>query len=515
MKRAIISVYYKSELSELVSYLDKNNYQIYSTGGTFTHITSLVESIDSLINISDYTNSPEICNGRVKTLHPKIFGGILGDRNNDTHKLDLNKIRADFFDLVVVNLYPFSETLSLTDDQDKILEQIDIGGHTLIRAAVKNYKDITVLTHPNQYKDFITERYDNLYFAKKAIEHIMKYDIAINNWFNQDVVGHSYKKVRELKYGLNPYMKPCYVYLKDDNENPITILNGNPGYINLLDANNAIRLVLETKLLMNRDCCASFKHNSPAGVASTNTLSDLEKELYKPNSHDSLPEATFLAARNIDPKSSFGDMIAYSGVVDMHMAIRLKKYVSDGIIAYDYNPAALDILKTKKKGKYVILKQQHLINQQLYRDVNGTTLVQPSNDSFFLAPDNTNLPDYVITDMQLGYITLKYTQSNSVCYVYKGRVIGIGSGQQNRVDCVELAGNKANEWLSRHKIEQAELTLVSDAFFPFPDNIDVANKYNVKYIAQPGGSIRDKLIEKACQKYKIKMVYTNLRAFTH
>jgi len=514
-KNALISVYDKTHLEYLATYLDDNGYTIYSTGGTYTILEKIVKNV---INIADYTKSPEICDGRVKTLHPKIFGGLLGKRDTESHVKDMESINAIFFDLVVVNLYPFEETLKdLKNTELDILEQIDIGGHSLIRASVKNYKQVTILTNPIQYRHFmeVGQSINNVSYAKEAINHIMKYDIAINNWFNEpDKIGICYDFESGLKYGLNPYMKPAGVYRPNNTSPPYSILNGNPGYINLLDANNAIRLVLEVQQQLGTLCCASFKHNSPAGV-------------YTDYSASLKPVDILQKTRDIDPKSSFGDFIGFSGTMDKYMALQLKKYVSDGIIGYDYEPDALDLIKCKKAGTYIIMKQQELVNKIEYRDVNGVTLTQPSNNMVLsvgelLACNKVNIdqdvPERVLKDMILGFITLKYTQSNSICFVYDGHVIGIGAGQQNRVDCIEIAGNKAKIWLERHNLTDTiplDITLVSDAFMPFPDNVQKAHEYNVKYIAQPGGSVRDNLIKDECEKLNIGMIFTGKRVFTH
>ena len=268
----------------------------------------------------------------------------------------------------------------------------------------------------------------------------------------------------------------------------------------------AIHLVLEVKEQLGVDCCASYKHNSPAGVVIATDDKDAA--------------TTFFESRNIDPKSSFGDFIGYSGTVDEGMASILKKYVSDGIIAADYTPEALEILKSKKRGAYIILQQSELPTGMEYRDVNGVTLAQPSNMSVLNRDKILGVPDENIrNDMALGYITMKYTQSNSVCFVNKGRVIGIGAGQQNRVDCINIAGEKAKEWFMRkYDINiwaEENIVMVSDAFLPFADNVESAAEYNVKYILQPGGSIRDKEIRDACTKHSIVMVCSDLRAFTH
>lgn len=505
IKRSLISVFNKQNLNNLVPFLEQNNYIIYSTGGTMKEILKYIKDKTKVISISDYTKSPEICDGRVKTLHPKIFGGLLGLRTNESHVHDIMRIKANFFDLVVVNLYPFEQVLKNNpENKDILLENIDIGGHTLLRAACKNYKFINVLSDPSQYNDFILNKTNNKELARYAMSKIMKYDIAINNWFNMEdneTVGVSYDKVRPMKYGLNPYMKPSNIYKKNGQSVPFEVLNGNPGYINLLDVQYAIRLVTEVKSQLYIDCCASFKHNSPAGVAI-----------------GEIPALTFKTARECDPKSSFGDIISYSGVVNKDMAEILKKCVSDGIVAFNYTDEALNLLKKKKKGNYLILKQQNIHNGIEFRDVNGVTLTQPTNDSILSRTKLVDVPLNIQNDMILGYITLKYTQSNCVCYVYDGKVVGIGSGQQNRVDCVKLAGEKAKLWFAQQGINfrwNDKLILVSDAFFPFADNIEMAAVYNVRYILQPGGSIRDEEVKDACNKYNIKMICSGQRVFTH
>ena len=519
-KNALISVFDKQNLDILVPYLEDQNYHIYTTGGTMKTVLEYVKDKCIVHSISDYTEFPEICQGRVKTLHPRIYGGILGLRSNTEHLQDLKKNNIELFDLVVVNLYPFEKVLAENTEEALLLENIDIGGHTLMRASSKNYKYISVLSDPNQYDDFINKTITNLELAKQAMKNVMGYDIAINNWFNNEeckTTGHTFTKVCDLKYGLNPYMKPSYICTKNNDESPFKILNGNIGYINLLDMNYAIRLVLETKNELLTDCCASFKHNSPAGVAIIDDLTEFEYKLYNVTKNSlSHAKNTLLRTRNIDPKSSFGDIIGYSGIVDKEMATILKRLISDGIIAADYTEEALNILKTKKDGKYLIVKQNSLVERPEYRDINGVTLVQPTNNSSLNRDILHILPDYIQRDMVLGYTTLKYTQSNSVCFVYRGRVIGIGAGQQNRVDCIRIAGEKVKQWLIRHELDQdIGLTLISDAFLPFVDNVEVANEYNVKYILQPGGSVRDTEIEESCKKYGIKMILSNQRVFTH
>lgn len=491
MPNAIVSVSDKKGLNILVPFLEKNNFIIYSTGSTYKYISTFIQDINNLQLISDFTNSPEICDGRVKTLHPKIFGGILGDKKNKNHINDVINSNGVFFDLVIVNLYPFQEKVLEDEDDSTIIENIDIGGHSLIRAAMKNYEYVSVLTSPKLYQDYMERKINNRELAGLAAKHILEYDDAINNWFNEEITNVYYIE-KPMKYGLNPYMKPSNILVKNNKTPLFEIINGNPSYINMLDCENAIKLSLEARNALGEDFCTSFKHTSPAGVGKT-----------------------FLEARNIDPKSSFGDIIGFSGVVDENMASHIKTVVSDGIIAYDYTKEAIDILKSKKKGNYLIMKQQKLDYGIQLRDVNGVTLMQPSNHTIYVCEDE-NIPLHIRRDITLGYITLKYTQSNSVCFVYDGKVIGIGAGQQNRVDCIKIAGEKAIDWLDRNKINLGkELILVSDAFFPFKDNVETAHNYGVSYICQPGGSIRDEEIIARAKELNIEMILSNMRAFTH
>jgi len=491
MPNAIISVSDKSQLNILVPFLEKNNYIIYSTGSTYNHISAFIKDINNLQLISDFTNSSEICDGRVKTLHPKIFGGILGDRHNIKHVSDVISTNGVFFDLVVVNLYPFQEKFEETNDENILLENIDIGGHSLIRAAMKNYKNVDILISPLYYEDYISGDLDKRDLASIAIRHILDYDSAINNWFNDEFT-NTYSIEKAMKYGLNPYMKPSDILSKNGKSPLFEIINGSPSYINMLDCENAIKLTLEARNALGENFCASFKHTSPAGVGKT-----------------------FLEARNIDPKSSFGDIIGFSGTIDKEMALQIKGVVSDGIIAYDYSMDAIEILKNKKKGNYLIMKQKKLDYGIQLRDVNGVTLMQPSNYSIYVCEDE-NIPLKIRRDITLGYITLKYTQSNSVCFVYDGKVIGIGAGQQNRVDCIKIAGFKAKEWLDRNNIIlNQNLILLSDAFFPFKDNVEVAHNYGVSYIVQPGGSIRDAEIITCAEELGIDMIFNDMRVFTH
>ena len=388
----------------------------------------------------------------------------------------------------------------------------------------------------------------------------------------------------ELKYGCNPNQKPSKIYMNDGTDLPIQVLNGRPGYINFLDAFNGWQLVRELKKATGLPAATSFKHVSPAGAAVGLPLTDVLKKIYWV---DDLPELSPLAcayarARGADRMSSFGDFIALSDVCDASTAGIIKREVSDGVIAPGYTDEALEILKSKKKGNYNIIQidENYVPNPVEHKEVFGITFEQGRNeieinDALFenIVTKNKDLPENVIIDMKIALITLKYTQSNSVCYVKDGQAIGIGAGQQSRVHCTRLAGNKADNWLLRQcpkvlnlpfidtigradrdnaidnyigeeymdvlaegawqrvfkekpEVFSAEekrewlsrmdgAVLGSDAFFPFSDNVERAKKSGVKYIVQPGGSIRDDAVIDCCDKYNMVMVFNGVRLFHH
>ena len=388
----------------------------------------------------------------------------------------------------------------------------------------------------------------------------------------------------ELKYGCNPNQKPSRIFMKDDSDLPIEVLNGKPGYINFLDAFNSWQLVKELKTATGLPAAASFKHVSPAGAAVATELSDTLKKIYFVVDLELSPLASAYAkARGADRMSSYGDWAALSDVCDKETALLLKREVSDGIIAPGYTDEALEILKTKKRGNYNIVKidPNYTPAPQEYKDVFGVTFQQGRNelkiDEEFLTKniitENKELPEEAKRDLLIALITLKYTQSNSVCYAKDGQAIGVGAGQQSRIHCTRLAGNKADIWylrqhpkclnlpfkedirrpdrdntidvyisddyedvladgtweqfftekpepLSREEKKEwlstfSGVSLGSDAFFPFGDNIERAKRSGVQYVAQPGGSIRDDNVIDTCNKYNMTMCFTGIRLFHH
>ena len=390
-------------------------------------------------------------------------------------------------------------------------------------------------------------------------------------------------KELELKYGCNPNQKPSRIFMKEG-DLPITVLNGKPGYINLLDALNGWQLVKELKKATGLPAATSFKHVSPAGAAVGLPLTEVERKIYWVDDMGELSQlaSAYARARGADRMSSFGDFISLSDICDVSTAKIIKREVSDGIIAPGYEPEALEILKAKKKGNYAVLQidEKYIPNPVEYKDVYGVTFEQGRNELVIdealfanVVTNNKEIPKQAKIDLAIAMITLKYTQSNSVCYAKDGQAIGIGAGQQSRIHCTRLAGNKADNWYLRQSpkvlalpfkegigradrdntidvymsddymdvladgvwenffTEKPEVftreekrawldqmngvALGSDAFFPFGDNIERAHRSGVQYIAQPRGSIRDDNVIETCNKYDIAMCFTGIRLFHH
>jgi phosphoribosylaminoimidazolecarboxamide formyltransferase / IMP cyclohydrolase len=546
-KNAIISVSDKSNIEKLSAFLLKNDYTIYSTGGTYRVLTeSNPNYVSKIIQISDLTGFPEILDGRVKTLHPKIYGGLLANLDIQSHKEQLEKHSIPIFSLLVVNLYPF--------EQKNSIENIDIGGVSLIRAASKNYNHVTVLTNPNDYDEFqnfypnTTLDYRKV-LAAKGFTHTSHYDSLIHRFLNDKTV--------ELKYGMNPHQKPASVSCLSNNKDAFEVINGTLGYINVLDFIHGWLTVYEIGRATGKVTYISMKHTSPAGLAiGTNVSEDMLSIFGIPEElQNELTEGAraFIKCRNCDPLSSFGDFICCNSIVDEVTAKLIKREVCDGIAALGFTDSALEILKSKKGGKFIIIKMNEDYCEQMLKtgwteskEMYGLKLSQPSNNWI------CNREDFDSDDAVIAYCVLKYSQSNNVSMVYDGQLLGLGCGQQNRVACVKLAGEKANIWKLRHHPEVIEyykgldttmkrqekinsvydyikryysrlsyncpninITLGSDGFFPFTDNIIEAHKFGVTNILQPGGSIMDEKVEEKCRELNITMKNVGTRMFYH
>jgi phosphoribosylaminoimidazolecarboxamide formyltransferase/IMP cyclohydrolase len=492
IKRALLSVSDKSGLVDLAKCLAGHGVELLSTGGT---AKAMREAGLTVKDVSEYTGSQEILDGRVKTLHPKIHGGILAVRGNAKHDSERKEADIEDIDLVVLNLYAFEATVAKGSSFDTCVENIDIGGVSLssrllfagsqcsvltfrpqpsmLRSSAKNHKYVTIASSPAQYSELLEELNANdgctslslrRQFAASAYALSAAYDSAISSWFMGELGGAApvtsrvYKHELTLKYGCNPHQTPAGLYSIVGTGMPFETLNGTPGYINLLDALNAWQLVKELKVATGLPAAASFKHVSPAGAAVSVELSDVERAVYECSDIELTPSATaYIRARNADPMSSFGDFAALSDIVDEATAKVLKREVSDGIIAPGYEPAALEILKAKKGGKFIVL-QAHASFQPPsveYRELYGMTFQQKRNDAVLtvakLADVRTKegLAESAQRDLTVANVAIKYTQSNSVGYSRSGQMVGVGAGQQSRVDCVKLAGRKVKVWHMR------------------------------------------------------------------
>ncbi|XP_073815203.1 bifunctional purine biosynthesis protein ATIC [Musca autumnalis] len=586
-KIALLSVSDKTGLLDLGKNLSALGFQLVASGGTATALRNAGLAVK---DVSDITGAPEMLGGRVKTLHPAVHGGILA-RLTPSDQADMQKQNFDYISLVVCNLYPFVNTVSKPDvTVADAVENIDIGGVTLLRAAAKNHDRVTVICEASDYAKVLQELQQNgdttletrKLLALKAFTHTATYDDAISDYFRKQY--SSGVSQLNLRYGMNPHQKPAQIFTQLE-KLPLRVVNASPGFINLCDALNGWQLVRELKKALGLPAATSFKHVSPAGAAVGNPLSKEQAKLCMVDDlYDSLtPLATAYArARGADRMSSFGDFVALSDVCDVVTAKIISREVSDGIIAPGYEPAALEILKKKKNGAYCILEMDPNYEPSVLerKTIFGLTLEQKRNDAVIdpslfsnVVTKQKQLPESAVRDLIVATIALKFTQSNSVCYARDGQVIGIGAGQQSRIHCTRLAGEKAdNWWLRQHPrvagmkfkagVKRAEISnaidnyvngtvgkdmpfaqfeamfeevppqlteqekldwlkqlngvaLGSDAFFPFRDNIDRARLSGVSYIASPSGSTNDAGVIAACDEHGIIMAHTNLRLFHH
>ncbi|ODM24183.1 Bifunctional purine biosynthesis protein ADE17 [Aspergillus cristatus] len=590
-KSAIISVYDKTGLLDLAKGLVQQNVRLLASGGTAKLIREAGFPVE---DVSAITNAPEMLGGRVKTLHPAVHGGILA-RNIETDEKDLAEQKIAKVDYVVCNLYPFKETVKKVNVTiEEAVEEIDIGGVTLLRAAAKNHARVTILSDPQDYPEFLKELEageindaSKQKYALKAFEQTADYDSAISGFFRKQYA--SGEQHLTLRYGTNPHQKPASAYVPQG-KLPFTVRNGSPGYVNLLDALNAWALVKELKQALGLPAAASFKHVSPAGAAVGVPLNEKERKVYMVDDIAGIESSglaqAYARARGADRMSSFGDILALSDVVDVPTAKIVSREVSDGVIAAGYTPEALEILSKKKGGKYLVLEMDETYNPPAVetRTLYGVQLTQARNDAVIspqktfntiITPKNTeSLPESALRDLTVATLALKYTQSNSVCYALNGQVVGLGAGQQSRIHCTRLAGDKTDNWWMRfhervlnikwkqgtkradksnaidllcsgqtprndaEKVEYervfaevpapftqeerdawlSQLTNVavsSDAFFPFIDNVFRAARSGVKYIAAPSGSQNDGPVFETAEKLGISFVEQGTRLFHH
>ncbi|PWN53019.1 AICARFT/IMPCHase bienzyme [Violaceomyces palustris] len=470
---AILSVYDKTGLLDLARGLAAKGVRLLGSGGTAKMVREAGLEIG---DVSDITKAPEMLGGRVKTLHPAVHGGILAQTGKESDRKDLEVQGIAPIDIVVCNLYPFEETIARDPAPTlaQAVEEVDIGGVTLLRAAAKNHERVWILSDPKDYAKFLEEygsqgekaQASRNLLALKAFSHTAKYDEAISDYFRKQyasVASSSAGVVQQfpLRYGANPHQKPAQAFVTEG-EMPVKALAGSPGYINLLDGLNAWALVKELAQSTGLPAAASFKHVSPAGAAVAVPLSEVEAKAYFVDDLGELsPLATaYSRARGADRMSSFGDFIGLSHVCDAQTARIIGREVSDGVIAPGYEPEAFEILSKKKGGKYCVLQIDPAYEPSLVetRQVYGISMQQRRNDAVIdkslfsnVVSAKKDIPESALLDLTVATLALKYTQSNSVCYALHGQVIGLGAGQQSRIHCTRLAGSKVdNWWLRQH-----------------------------------------------------------------
>ena len=513
---ALISVSDKTNIIAFSKVLvEEFGYKILSSGGTAKH---LIEANIPVIKVSEFTNSPEILEGRVKTLHPKIHGGILAKRSNKIHLNDIEKNNIDLIDLVVVNLYPFQQKIEANCSWEEAIENIDIGGPSMIRSAAKNHQDVSILVNNNQYEKFIQElRKGTLTssykteLALRAFEHTASYDAAISNWLvkeknlESNIHVKTYPFIKNLRYGENPHQKASWYGLNNIGWNAAKQLQGKElSYNNLLDLESALSTILEFEYdqkqnsSKNINAAVILKHNNPCGAALADSPSD-----------------AFRKALDCDSTSAFGGIVAFNNNVDLAAAELLSNIFLECVVAPSFDKDALKILQSKKNLRLLQLNKENIKidNESTFKSILGGILEQDIDNEV----DQTNEWSCVtqikpiseeFNDLRFSWKICKHVKSNAIVISKNQQTIGIGAGQMNRVGAAKIA-------LDSSKDSANGAVLASDGFFPFSDSVEIANQYGIKSIIQPGGSVRDQESIDMCNKLGISMIFTNKRHFLH
>ena len=513
IQRALVSVSKKDGLIDFVKGLSEMGVEILSTGGT---AKLLKDNNIPVIQVSDYTGFPEIMDVRVKTLHPLIHGGLLGRRDNEKHLEEMKKHGIKPIDMVVVNLYPFEDTISKEGVKlDEAIENIDIGGPSMLRSSAKNFQDVAVVVNSDDYEDILAEMEENdgaisydtkMKLSVKAFKHTARYDSLISKYLESKVEGEGFpsilnlqfEKITDLRYGENPHQKAAFyenIGLNKGTLSKAKQLHGKElSYNNILDLNAALELVRE----FDETAAVIIKHTNPCGVAIGNNLVSAYRE-----------------ARETDPLSAFGGIIGFNKNVDEETAKEIASTFIEAVIAPDYDESALAILKEKKNIRLLKLSNFKEKTEKEYdlRNVSGGLLLQ-DKDSVTLNEDNLK----VVTNrqptekewsaMRFAWKVAKHVKSNAIIYATENETVGIGAGQMSRVDSSKLAAMKANKPIQG-------TAMASDAFFPFRDSVDEAAKVGGTAIIQPGGSVKDEEVIAAANEHNIAMVFTGIRHFKH
>nr|WP_321432634.1 bifunctional phosphoribosylaminoimidazolecarboxamide formyltransferase/IMP cyclohydrolase [uncultured Campylobacter sp.] len=509
--RALISVSDKSGVVEFAKGLEALGWEILSTGGTYK---VLKENGIKVLEVSEYTKSPEMFDGRVKTLHPKIHGGILHRRDIKEHVEDAKKQGISAIDLVCVNLYPFKATIKRTDDFDEIIENIDIGGPAMVRSAAKNHAFVLILTEAKDYGLTLEKLQNNSvdlefrrYLMIKAYEHTASYDSMIANYMNDRFNGGfgasrfiAGKKVFDCRYGENPHQKGAVYEYDDFISKNFKVLKGEASFNNMTDLNSAVMIA---SAFGNAPAVVICKHGNPCGFGIKENL----LESYK-------------AALKCDPISAFGGVVAINGKLTKELALATKEVFTEVIIAASVEPEALAIYSDKKRTKIFSTESEFLLASTEsfnYKAIDGGFVFQErdklSDDEVVNAKlmSKKSANEAELNDLKIAWKIAALTKSNCVAYVKNGALVAIGMGMTSRVDAARAAVAKANDM----GLDLTGCALASEAFFPFRDSIDIAAKVGVKNVIQPGGSIRDDEVIAACDEHGMSLYFTGIRHFWH
>ncbi len=504
IKNALISVFHKDNLEPIVQKLNQLGVTIYSTGGTQKFINELGIPVEPVEELTSY---PSILGGRVKTLHPKVFGGILARRELPEDLTQLDTYQIPEIDLVIVDLYPFEKTVASGASEQDIIEKIDIGGISLIRAAAKNFKDVVIVPSQAQYNDLlqllnekqgVTDIEDRKRLAAHAFNISSHYDTAIFNYFNQDksinALKLSFENCQPLRYGENPHQKAQFCGNLDA---LFDKLNGKDlSYNNLLDIDAAVNLMAE--FTGNTPVFAILKHNNACGLAQRDTLLQAWKDA--------------LAG---DPVSAFGGILITNTTIDADTAEEINKLFFEVIIAPGYQPQALEILQSKKNR--IILKQKPApLAQTIVRTALNGVLVQEKDNKMAIEADLRTVTEKApsaqeIADLLFANKLVKHTKSNTIVLAKNNQLLASGTGQTSRVDALKQAIHKAKSF----GFDLNGAVMASDAFFPFPDCVEIADAEGIKAVIQPGGSIKDQASIDYCNTHNMAMVFTGIRHFKH
>lgn len=500
---ALISVFDKSGLEPIIKALHAQNVTIYSTGGT----QSFIESLDVPVQrVEDLTSYPSILGGRVKTLHPKIFGGILNRRDLHEDQAQIAEYEIPEIDLVIVDLYPFEATVASGAEETEIIEKIDIGGISLIRAAAKNFKDVVIIPSQSQYAEFLeilengngyTTLEQRKSFSRDAFNVSSHYDTHIFNYFNQgekELFKQSIQQSQILRYGENPHQKGIF---HGDLDAMFDKLHGKElSYNNLLDVDAAVNLMSEFK--NEAPTFAILKHNNPCGLAIRPTL----KEAY-------------VATLASDPVSAFGGILIANTTIDMATATEINELFCEVVIAPSFDADALELLKSKKNRIILVQKEVELPKRQFRTILNGVL----EQDKDLITETKENLESRTkltpseseINDLLFANKIVKHVKSNTIVLAKDNQLLACGTGQTSRVDALSQAIHKAQSF----GFDLKGAVMSSDAFFPFPDCVEIADKAGITSVIQPGGSIKDELSINYCDEHQMSMVFTGNRHFKH